>query len=135
MVRRKKSPQRGGNSGLIRPVAFFPFELRTTNYTSKSEYRVLGSEIDVRWFNADGSIDAPEGAIEFDKAVVSPFRQVDAFGRVDPMRGATGDIERYLQSRYPMKPWQFGAVLAVCIAIGFGCLFIWNRIRRRRKVG
>lgn len=84
---------------------------------SPATFRVLGTEIDLRWFKEDSSIDAPEGAIEI----------------VRPEVPRVMDIQDYIQTRYPPDLWQLAAVLAVSIAAGFGCLFLLDWIRRRRR--
>ena len=82
----------------------------------RETFRVLGTEIDLRWFREDGSIDAPAGTIEI----------------IEPETRPVGDVQEYLQNRYPPQMWELAVVLTVSIATGFGCLFLWDLIRRRR---
>jgi len=88
----------------------------TFSYKSEN-YRVLATEIDLRWFKEDGSIAAPAGSLEL----------------VQPELTTVGNTQDYLQKRYPIRPWQFAAVLAISITTGLGCLLLWNWIWRRRK--
>jgi hypothetical protein len=100
----------------VTPGESFTFDMRTIDYGPIPSYRVTGSEIDLDWFKDDGSIAAPDGAIELRQA-----------GTAAKLADAVGESAR--------DPWLLVIVFAVSVSTGFGGLLVFDWIRRRRKLG
>ncbi len=86
---------------------------------TKRKFRVRGTEIDLAWFKEDGSLTAPDGALE----LVEEAKNVD-FPSSHPAH--------IPDENPPLEIWQFAAVLAICVSMGFGFLFLLDWIRRIR---
>jgi hypothetical protein len=80
-------------------------------------YRIAGTEIDLRWFLGDGSVAAPENAVGLIPAAAAPV----------------ANNQEQFPMRYPPRSLDLVSILVISIATGFGALFLWDWLRRRRK--
>jgi hypothetical protein len=95
----------------VTPGESFSYESPTG---SSSLYRSLSGDIAPEWFKEDGSIQAPEGAFELIPRPIAPAVVTES-----PRQPA-------------VEAWEFGLVVAISVAVGFGCLVIVGCLHRRR---
>jgi hypothetical protein len=80
-------------------------------------YRVLGGNFDLRWVKEDGSIVAPDGAIELiPEPSRTPFPVPDLFTPGEEL----------------LTAWQLAIVLIMSVCGGFAIVYLWRRSRRAK---